>query len=444
MNARLSWPQGGLWREPDFLRLWSGQTVSEFGSQITLLALPLVAILVLQATTFEVAVLSTVEWIPFLLLALPAGVWVDRLARRPVLIAADLGRAVILCSVPVAYWVGVLGLAQLYVVGFLAGSLTVFFMLAYTAYIPSLAKREQLVEANAKLEVTRSIAQTGGPALAGALVALVTAPVAILGDAVSLLVSGVLIGSIRHREARRAATGRALWPELRAGLGYVWRTPILRANVYSAGLANFAYGLVWAILIVYAVRMLGLGAAAIGLILALGQAGGIVGALLARPIADRFGIGVTMISATALCGPAMLLVAVAPESGAVPFVTLGWLLWNFTGPVTAVVGVSARQALVPQDLQGRVVGTIRWIIFGVVPLGSLVGGGLGSVLGLRAAIGIGALIASVAFVPILVSPFRTLRGLPETSPPRAPPQETPVERRGRLDKMAAADSSERG
>src|SRR5262249_40254587 len=209
MRARLSWPQEGLGREPDFLRLGSGQTVSEFGSQITLLALPLAAVLVLDATTFEVAVLSTVEWIPFLLLALPAGLWVDRLARRPVLIVADLGRAVILCSVPVAYWVGVLGLAQLSVVGLLAGSLPVFFMLAYTAYIPSLAKREQLVEANAKLEVTCSIAQTGGPALAGALVALVTAPVAILGDAMSFLVSGVLIGSIWHREARRAGTARA-------------------------------------------------------------------------------------------------------------------------------------------------------------------------------------------------------------------------------------------
>jgi MFS family permease len=411
-----SWRTGRseLWRDADFLRLWAGQTVSEFGSQVTLLALPLAAILVLEASAFEVAVLSSVQFVPFLLIGLPAGVWVDRLRYRRVLVATDLGRAAILASVPIAYAFGALRLPQLFVVGFLAGTLTVFFSLANSAYLPSLLVRERLVDANAKLETTRSIAQTGGPGIAGLLVAATSAPAAILADALSFLASGFLILSMRHREHRAPKIDqRGVWKELREGLHYVWSQPILRANVYSAVIGNFAYGLIWAILLVFAVRTLGVNAGVIGLILALGQAGGILGALTANRIARTMGVGPALIAGVSLFGPGYLLIALAPRNMAILFLTLGWALLNFSFLIAAVLGISIRQALVPKRLQGRVAGSIRWIIIGVIPLGSLAGGALASSIGVREALVAGTLISFGAFIPLL-SPLAELHALPET------------------------------
>ena len=194
------WPRGGLWRHPDFLRLWSAQTISQFGSQISQLALPLAAILVLDASAFEVALLGTVEFLPFLLFALPAGVWVDRLRRKPILVLGDLGRALALGSIPLAYAFDALTIWQLYAVGFVVGVCTVFFDVAYQSYLPSLVERESLVEGNSKLEISRSAAQLAGPGLAGALIGAITAPYAILLDAVSFVGSAVLVFRIRRPE----------------------------------------------------------------------------------------------------------------------------------------------------------------------------------------------------------------------------------------------------
>src|SRR5919204_3467200 len=203
MSTRLRlWPQGGLWRHADFLKLWSAQTISQFGSAVSQVALPLVAVLSLHASAFQVAALATVEFMPFLLFTLPAGVWVDRLPRRAILLTGDLGRGALGVSVPIAYAVGVLSLGQLYVVGFLTGILTVFFDVAYQSYLPSLIPREHMVEGNSKLEVTRSGAQLAGPGLAGLLIKLVTAPYAILVDTASFLFSGGFLIAIRKQEPR--------------------------------------------------------------------------------------------------------------------------------------------------------------------------------------------------------------------------------------------------
>ncbi len=277
-----------LWGRPDFLRLWCGQFVSEFGSQVTLLALPLAAILVLHASTIQVATLTTLEFSPYLFFALAAGALVDRLPRRPVMVVADIGRAALLGSVPLAYAFDALTLPQLYAVGFAAGTLTVFFGLAYQAYLPQLVERERLLEANGKLEAARSVAQTGGPGAGGGLVALFSAPGAILADAISFVVSALLITSIRHSEERPSVPEkRDLRAEVDEGIRYVWRQPVLRANLFSSGLANFAYGAIWALLLVFAVRRLGLHAGLIGVILALGQGGGILGAVFAGRIAGE-------------------------------------------------------------------------------------------------------------------------------------------------------------
>src|SRR5439155_21405506 len=194
------WPQGGLWRHADFLKLWSAQTISQFGTNVTQIALPLVAVLVLHATAFQVPALSTVDFLPFLLFTLPAGVWVDRLPRRPIMVAADLGRAAALGSIPFAAAVGHVTLAQLYVVGFITGTLTVFFDVSYQSYLPSLVERERLVDGNSMLVISRSAAQIGGPGLGGLLVRLFTAPYAILADAVSYLGSAAFLFGIRRKE----------------------------------------------------------------------------------------------------------------------------------------------------------------------------------------------------------------------------------------------------
>ena len=200
------WPKGGLWRHPDFLKLWSAETISQFGSQVTGLALPLVAIITLDVSAFEVALLGIIEFAPFILISLPAGVWVDRWPRRPVLIIGDLGRAALLATIPIAYAFDALTISQLYIVGFLFGILTVFFDVAYMSYLPSLVRRDQLVDGNSKLEISRSGAQLAGPALAGVLIQALKAPLAILVDAFSFVASGLFVLRIRKHEdvAKRA------------------------------------------------------------------------------------------------------------------------------------------------------------------------------------------------------------------------------------------------
>jgi MFS family permease len=229
--------RGELWRDREFLKLWAAQAISQVGTQVTLLALPLAAILVLDATATEVALLGAVEVLPFLLFTLPAGVWVDRLPRRPILVVTDLARAVALASIPLAYALDALTLPHLYAVAFVVGVLSVFFDVSYLSYLPSLVDRAQLGSANSKLEATRSAAQVVGPGTAGALVGAITAPVAILVDAVSYLLSAFLAWRIRRadrREAQAASRGK-LWPELREGLAYVLGHRYLRPLTFATG-----------------------------------------------------------------------------------------------------------------------------------------------------------------------------------------------------------------
>ena len=239
---RSLWPTGGLWRHRDFLKLWSAETISQFGSQVGGLALPLVAILVLDASAFEVAALTTVEFLPFILFTLPAGVWVDRLHRRRILIAADIGRALVLSVVPIAYLAGVLAMWQLYVVGFIAGTLTVLFDVGYQAFLPELVPRARLPEGNSRLEVSRSAAQVVGPGLAGFLVGAITAPLAILVDAVSYIVSSLFLFRIPTSAVRARATSDApragFRHEIAEGLRYFAANVFLRVTAAAPRLAR--------------------------------------------------------------------------------------------------------------------------------------------------------------------------------------------------------------
>ena len=417
---RSVWPRGGLWRHGDFLKLWSAETISQFGSQVTGLALPLVAVITLGVSAFEVSALLVVEFAPFLLFSLPAGVWVDRLPRRPILIIGDLARAVLLATIPVAYALDALTIWQLYVVGFLFGICTVFFDVAYQSYLPSLVERTQLVEGNSKLEISRSGAQLGGPAIAGVLIEILKAPVALLLDAISFLASGLFVLGIRKREENvptreeRREQKSSMKTELAEGLRWVLGNRYLRTIASCTATFNFFGSLMGAILIVYLVRSLEMSPSMLGLLFAISNVGYLAGALTSNRIASKIGVG-PAIWAGALCGIAMLLVPFAPQDANDAFVWIvvaetiiafGVVLYNVTQ-------VSMRQAITPERLQGRMNSVMRFIVWGVMPLGTLLGGSLGTIFELRTAIWAGAIGVALAWVPLLLGPIWSLREVPD-------------------------------
>jgi MFS family permease len=414
---RALWPKGGLWRHPDFLKLWSAETISQFGSQVTGLALPFVAIVTLDVTPFEVALLGIVEFAPFILVSLPAGVWVDRLQRRPILIVGDLGRAALLGSIPIAYGLDVLTIWQLYVVGFAVGVLTVFFDVAYMSYLPSLVSRDQLVDGNSKLEISRSGAQLAGPAIAGGLVQAITAPFAILVDALSFVASGLFVMRIRKREeVPEREAGRSpfagMKAELSEGLRYVLGHRYLRWIAASTAAFNFFGNVIWTMFLVYAVRELGLSAGTIGVVFAIGNAGALVAAFATSRVAGKLGVGPAIVVGAAT-GIAVLLVPLAPESGPIPYLVAAQLIMSFGVVLYNVTQGSFRQAITPERLQGRMNSVMRFMVWGVMPLGMLLGGAIASAFSLHAAIWVGAIGMSLAFLPVLLSPVRTLREMPE-------------------------------
>lgn len=406
-----------LWRQPDFLKLWTGQTVSLVGSQVTLLALPLTAILALGATPVQVGLLSAVEYAPFLVVGLFAGVWVDRLCRRPILIWTNLGRAILLGTIPLVALLGRLHLVQMYVVGCLMGVLTVFFEVAYQSYLPSLVNRAALIEGNSKLEVSRSAAQIAGPGLAGTLVQLVSAPVAIAANVLSFLVSAACLGLIRTPEPPpMAADRRGAWAEAKEGMRVVADDPILRAIAASAGTFNLFAFVFLPLFALYATRELGVTPALLGLVLAVGSGGFLAGALVAGPIVRHLGLGVTLILVPPVSGAGVLLAAAAggPPTLVLALLALAQFLYGAGGTVFNVHSVSLRQAVTPPRLLGRVNATMRVIAYAAIPLGALAGGLLAEWIGVRltlAAAGLGLLCAAGWIVG---SPVRSLRQVPAT------------------------------
>jgi MFS family permease len=408
---------GGLWRHRDFLSLWGAETISQFGSQVSFLALPLVAILVLEESAFNVAALTSLQFLPFLLFTLPAGVWVDRLRRKPILVLGDLGRAVALLSVPLAHWFGTLTIWHLFVVAFVHGVCTVFFDVAYQSYLPALVGRDQVVEGNAKLEISRAAANIGGPGMAGGLVAALSAPVAVVLDAFSFLASALLLGGIRKQEEAPArADRRSLRHELMEGLRYVFGHPYQRTMVAMTALSNFFGQVVFSILLVYAVRELGLSAATIGIVLAVGNLGTLASALTAKRIGERLGVGRTILFASCLFGPGTLLIALAPQDNAIPFILASMMVIGFGGILYNVTAISLIQAITPDRILGRANASRRFVVWGVVPLGGFTGGALASVIGLRETMVVGAIGGLLTIVPILVSPLRSVGKMSELEP----------------------------
>jgi MFS family permease len=417
-RLRIPWPHGGLWRDRAFLKLWGGQTISEFGSQITLLALPIAAIKILHASAFAVAALTIFEQLPFLFFALPAGVWVDRLRRRPLLIIGDVGRALALASIPIAYAFGALHTWQLFVVAFATGVLTVFFDVAYQAYLPSLVGRVHLVEGNSRLQVSASGAQTGGPGIAGVLIGAITAPYAIALDAASFIASAAFTVAIRRPEhvAPQGEHPRGMRSELMEGLRYVWRSSLLRAIALCTAARNFFAAVGYAILLVYAVRTLGLAVGLIGVVISCANVGFVIGALTAGWTTKQLGIGRAIVTSAAIVGASVILIPASPKSFPVPLIVVGLMLYSYGGVLFNITQISLRQAITPDRLQGRMNAVMRFVLWGAIPLGALLGGVLATTIGLRGTLWVSGAGVAVSWLPVFFSPVRTLTSVPETSP----------------------------
>lgn len=401
----------------DFQKLWAGQSVSAVGNQITLVALPLTAVLVLDAGAAEMGILRALETAPIMLLSLFVGVWIDRVRRRPLVIASNFGRGALLGLVPALAVAHLLRIEHLYAIGFAVGVLEVVFIISHQAYLPSLVPRERLVEANSRLEMSNSAAQIGGPAAAGILVSLLTAPIAIAVDVISFLAAGLLAASIRREEPEPALRRRALRSELREGIVALVGHAVLRPVVIVALVAVFGYSMYLSLIVLFHVRTLGLDSVAVGAVFAVGGTGALAGAALAPKLARQVGIGPSLLLGLALAGGGLLVTSQAggPPALAMSVAAVGQLSLLFGASLFNVNGPALRAAVVPAHVLGRVNATWRFLVWGMFPLGALVGGALGEAFGLRAPLVAGAALFAVALVGFSRSPVCRLREVPRAA-----------------------------
>ncbi len=356
-------------------------------------------------------------FLPFILFALPAGVWVDRLRRRQILIVGDSARAALLALIPILWAAGVLQIWHLLVLEFVIGIFTVFFDVAYQSYLPALIEREHLIDGNSKLQLTVSIAQVGGPTVSGTLIAAITAPYAIVVDAVSFAISSVFMIGMKHREnlpRQDAAEPRPhMWPQVKEGLAWVVGNRNLRAIAGCTGTSNFCSGLMFSIVILYMVRVLHLSSIQAGAVFAVGSAGSIAGALLANRLGKKFGVGSAIVFMAVIFSFGGLAYPLAPKSFPLPLLMAGQLLFGFSAVAYNILQVSYRQAITPERLQGRMNAAMRWIVWGTIPLGTLAGGAIAQATSLHTAIWVGAVLGTPVFLWVLLSPLRSIKEMPE-------------------------------
>ena len=408
----MRWHLTGLWRSSDFVKFWLGQTVSRFGSGITGIALPLTGVLLLAATPSQMGILSALDGAAVLAIGLFVGVWVDRVRRRPLLIATDLGRAFILSTVPLAALFGVLHIEQLYAVAALTGMFTVIFNVANQSFLPSLIPQTALVEGNSKLGVSDSLAEIGGPAVAGPLVQLISAPFAVLFDALSFLFSAFCLGLIRKPEPPVAVAENrmSIWHELVQGLHEVLKNPLLRSLAGGVGAFNFFGNFVGALYALYVVRELHAAPIFLGFLIATGGVSALVGAFIAERIIRRFGLGLTAGATLFIYGATGLLIPLAagPTAIALSFLFTSQLAGDASVSIHLIAEVSLRQSIVPGNMLGRTNASLQFLSQGVAPIGALLAGILGGLIGLRLTILIGVLGVMAAGALLLLSPIRKI------------------------------------
>jgi MFS family permease len=399
-----------LWANPDFIKLWSAATISVFGTLITRTALPFAAILVLKATPLQVGLLSAMELAPQFLVGLFAGAWADRARRRPLLIAADLGRAALLVTIPAAAVLGWLRIEHLYAVAFLGGLLTVFFDVADQSYLPTLIRRDQLLEGNSRLSATASVAEVGAFGLGGWLVQWLTAPVAILIDAVSFVGSAILIGRIRTPEPPPATpTGRQnIWEEIGEGLRTVAHHPLLRAIAGCTLTAHLSFRIFGAVFLLYTTRELGFQPGILGMVFAVGGISSLAAALAAGRVGRALGMGSTMILGVIIMAGSMFLIPLARDAS---LLALAFLVAQQLGDggfaIYDITQTSLRQAVTPPRVLGRANASIRFSALGAMLAGSLIGGLLGETIGLRLTLVIAAAGVLSSALWLIASPARS-------------------------------------
>ncbi len=418
-----------LWHKPGFLKLWAGQSVSLMGSAVTGLALPLTAIYVLHVNAGQIGVLKTLQWLPYIVISLFVGAWSDRHRRRPVMIAVNLGEALVLGVIVALAKLGALSLPILFVAVFITGSLTVFFDVSYTGYIPTLVGKDDLLGANSRLQSSSAVAQISGPAIAGLLIQLVTAPLALLADAISFVVSVASLLWIREREAapERPTTKIGVISQIKAGLVVVVKDPVLRALVVTSALFNLFAQWINVLFLIFAVRTLGMSAGVIGAIASGAAVGALLGSLSAGMLSRVFGVGRAYMASVA--GECLVLLAVPfVPSHHVAFAAIVMALAfavNGAGSAISSIGSNAiRQAVTPQHLIGRMTATNRFISYGVIAIGALVGGFAGQWFGLRPGMLIGAIGIQLTTIWVAFSPLPRMVGL--TMEPPEPKTDEPL------------------
>jgi MFS family permease len=403
----------------DFHRLWAAESISNAGDAVSLVAIPLTAILALDVDAIEIGLLGAAQLLPIVVLGLPAGAWVDRTrSRRQVMVAADLARGVALASVPLAWLLGSLTYGHLLVVVAANAALGTFFDVEIASYLPLLVGRDRLVISNSRLELSRSAAQVLGPGATGLVLRFLAAPFALALDAVSFAMSAMLVASSPGKEPMPMSKSDAGWKrqpirrELLAGVRLAIREPHLRAITVTAMTNNLSRSIGMVVAVLYLVRDVGVGADAVGLGFALGNTGFVFGALLASRVSGVLGIGRAMRLGVGLFWPGMLVFALAPVSMALAAFTVTLFLNGFGIALHNINQVSVRQAVTPDHLRARVTAASRLLILGAMPGGTLIGGVLGSLIGLQGTLLVSAFGLFLGSVPYSVSRVRLLRALP--------------------------------
>ncbi|MET9529453.1 MFS transporter [Streptomyces sp. NPDC006649] len=421
-----STPRSLLLRNRDFRLLWTGSTTGKYGASVTSVALPLIAVTLLHASTFQAGLLTAAAWLPWLLIGLPAGAWVDRLPRRPVMLTADAAALLLFAGIPVAAGLGLLSIGYLLATAVLAGTATVFFQTAYTALLPHLVAPGDQAEGNSKLHGSESAAQLAGFGSGGFLVQAVGAANGLFVNAATFAVSFLCVLRIRHREPRGPVVARArgaLGREIRAGLRLTFGDPYLRALAVSGGASNLALMAYQSILVVFLVREVHLSSGTIGALMTAGGIGGIVGAFAARRIAARIGSARALILfQLAVPSLALLIPLTTPGFGLVLFV-IGYTSVSIGVIAANIISSTFRQQYCPKDMLGRISASAAFLNYGTIPLGAVIGGALGEGLGTRTALWITIAGLPLAASLLFFSPIRRARELPT-----APPTTTPAPR----------------
>jgi MFS family permease len=412
--------RGALRRNANFVNLWGAATVSTFGSLVTRTALPFTAILLLDASPSAISVLRVAELLPGFAFGLIAGAWVDRLSRKPIMIATDLSRALLVAVVPLAAFLGWLGLGHLYVIAALVSVLSVFFDVAYQSFLPSLVKNDELVEANSNLSAAMSVAEASAFSSAGWLIQLLTAPVAMLVDALTFIASAGFVARIKEPALRAkpspAGSRPSIASDVMEGLRAVWRQPILRGMVVAGLAQNLAFGLVGTAFLLYVNQEVGFDPGILGMIFAVGGVSSFLGAMIAGRL-PRFGIGAVMVASLLLAAIGEAFVPLATAANAVGLLLLvgQQIVADSALTVYDINQVSLRQAIAPAHVLGRINASVRVTEIGAVLLGTIVAGYIGETIGLRETLWAGVGLSLLAAVALALSPVRAVRRIPETA-----------------------------